>query len=144
VCAQRYLTGTDALPFISVSTATNANGSDTDAIDLRRRGCREQQRQVLPLADGFWIYNLDTRTALNGRPLVTARPTVSTSSTTQASRWPLTVGASEEPTPASRRTTPTSERRDPPRSLWDSWKVEQRRCDEAIGLVMAAAFALAT
>jgi PKD repeat protein len=73
VCAQRYLTGSDALPFIGVSTATTVNGSDTDAIEVYADAgaANDNGKYFRWSTDGFWIYNLDTRTALNGGPLVT-------------------------------------------------------------------------
>jgi hypothetical protein len=73
VCAQRYLTGSDPLPFIGVSTATNINGSDSDAIEVYADAgaANDNGRYFRWSTDGFWIYNLDTRTGLNGGSLVT-------------------------------------------------------------------------
>jgi hypothetical protein len=73
VCAQRYLTSSDAVPFIGVSTATNVNGSDTDAIEVYADAgaANDNGKYFRWSTDGFWIYNLDTRTALNGGALVT-------------------------------------------------------------------------
>ena len=62
-----------AAPSIRVNTATDATGATTDALeayaDAGNANSNGSNFRWSP--DGFWIYNLDTRTILGGSPLLT-------------------------------------------------------------------------
>jgi hypothetical protein len=65
-CALRQLNEADAAPNIKVSKATVPNGAETDGIEVYSdAGSSNSGTDLFRWsADGFWIYNLDTK-ALN-------------------------------------------------------------------------------
>jgi PKD repeat protein len=74
-CALAPYESPAAAPSIRVSTATNTTGSTMDTLevyaDAGNANSNSEYFRWSP--DGFWIYNLDTRTILSGSSLITGK-----------------------------------------------------------------------
>lgn len=71
VCAQAAYADPSAAPRVAVNTS-NTSGATSDAIEAYADAGTSNNGDMYFRwsTDGFWIYNLDTRTILNGGPLV--------------------------------------------------------------------------